>query len=187
MARAAHPYLGEPSPKRPRLDATTNQADTSATEGEAPGEPPLQRRHVEQRRWIFQQRGTVPHRRPDDWPFVGHSFEANRNYSRVPDGQPIPYEEWWSRCYRSLDLAMDPYMPLYMGPFPKPVVACNECHRFGCAQVPLGKCICCENWGCVEHLVAPACMPIQYPMCRQHPHLETRPGADFQYLEEYWV
>eukprot|EP00971_Amphidinium_carterae_P155447 3082770-Amphidinium_carterae.1 len=62
-------------------------------------------------------------------------------------------------------------MDLYSGPFPKPVVSCNECHRFGCQQVPLGKCICCDNWGWPEHLVAPACMPVQYPMCRQRAHI----------------
>eukprot|EP00971_Amphidinium_carterae_P116365 2304893-Amphidinium_carterae.1 len=158
MARDAPPYVGESLPKRPRLDTTTAQPVTSEPEEALPGRPadPLQWKHAEQRRWIFQQRGTVPHRRPDDWPYSGHCFEANKNYSWVPDGQPIPYEEWWSRCYRSLDLAMDPAM----GPFQKPVAACCECHRFGSAQVPLGKCICCENWGCVEHLVAPACMPI---------------------------
>eukprot|EP00971_Amphidinium_carterae_P223787 4440341-Amphidinium_carterae.1 len=41
-----------------------------------PDGPPLQQRLREQRRWIFQQRGTVPNRRPDDWPFAGHCFEA---------------------------------------------------------------------------------------------------------------
>eukprot|EP00971_Amphidinium_carterae_P012511 246362-Amphidinium_carterae.1 len=75
-------------------------------------------------------------------------------------------------------------MDLYTGPFPKPVVACNECHRLGCQQVPLGKCICCENWGCPEHLVAPACMPVQYPMCRNHPQMDIIPEAE--YLETYW-
>eukprot|EP00971_Amphidinium_carterae_P123488 2445653-Amphidinium_carterae.1 len=44
------------------------------------------------------------------------------------------------------------------------------------------QCICCSNWGCPEHLVAPACMDGNYPMCLQHPHLDLRPGADFRYL-----
>eukprot|EP00971_Amphidinium_carterae_P194861 3866500-Amphidinium_carterae.2 len=185
LARAAPPCTGESDPKRPRLATANAQAHSAEPEGVLPGRPagPQQWKHVEQRRWIFQQRGTAPNRRPDEWPYSGYTFDSSRNYSRVPDGQPIPYDEWWSRCYRSLDLAMDPDM----GPFPKPVVACNECQRFGSAQVPLGKCICCDNWGCVEHLVAPACLPIQYPMCRQHPNLAITPGADFQYLRQYWV
>eukprot|EP00971_Amphidinium_carterae_P224236 4448905-Amphidinium_carterae.1 len=107
--------------------------------GAMPGEPAtpsLSQRRVAQRRWIFQQRGQ---KCPDNWPFVGHSFEAGKNYTRVPDGQPIPFLEWERRCYRNLDLAMD----LRPGPFPLPVVACNECHHFGSAPVPLGQCICC--------------------------------------------
>eukprot|EP00971_Amphidinium_carterae_P310623 6172276-Amphidinium_carterae.2 len=148
------------------------------------GEPApqtLQLRRVAQQRWIFQQRGQ---KCPDNSPYAGHCFETGRNYTRVPDGQPIPYAEWERRCYKNLDLAMD----LNPGPFPKPVVACNECHRFGCRAVPLGQCICCSKWGCPDHLVAPACMDgnLNHPMCRHHPELETRPGVDWTCLEVYW-
>eukprot|EP00971_Amphidinium_carterae_P063425 1255527-Amphidinium_carterae.1 len=59
--------------------AEDQQSEPSASTGPAPGVPngpPLQQRLREQRRWIFQQRSTVPNRRPDDWPFAGHCFEA---------------------------------------------------------------------------------------------------------------
>eukprot|EP00971_Amphidinium_carterae_P112755 2233035-Amphidinium_carterae.1 len=87
MARDAPPCTGESFPKRARLETATAQADASEPEGSLPGRPagPLQWKHVEQRRWIFQQRGTVPNRRPDDWPYSGHCFEPSKNYSRVPD------------------------------------------------------------------------------------------------------
>eukprot|EP00971_Amphidinium_carterae_P202837 4025158-Amphidinium_carterae.1 len=174
---------GEPFPKRPKVAEELHLHSSDSASG-VPGAPahPKHQQYVAQRCWIFQQRGTVANRCPDNWPFAGHSFEEGKNYSRVPDGQPIPYEEWWSRCYKSLDLDMDPYT----GPFPNPVVSCNECHRFGGPQVPLGQCICCDNWGCPEHLVAPVCLPVLYPMCRNHPQVERRPEANFQYLAPYW-
>eukprot|EP00971_Amphidinium_carterae_P300969 5980238-Amphidinium_carterae.1 len=162
-------YAGEPLPKRPRVAEEFFTPSDSASG--VPGAPvhPQHQQLTDQRKWIFQQRGTVANRRPDNWPFAGYNFEEGKNYSRVPDGQPIPYEEWWSRCYKSLDLGMD----LYSGPFPMPMVSCNECHRFGGPELPLAKCICCDNWGCPEHLVAPLCLPACYPMCRRHAHVES--------------
>eukprot|EP00971_Amphidinium_carterae_P341559 6480423-Amphidinium_carterae.1 len=119
------PYSGEPLPQRLQVEEELQLCSSDSASG-VPGAPahPKHQQYVAQRSWIFQQRGTVANRRPDAWPFAGHSFVEGTNYSRVPDGQPIPYEEWWSRCYKSLDLAMDPDM----GPFPKPMVSCNECH-----------------------------------------------------------
>eukprot|EP00971_Amphidinium_carterae_P099088 1959413-Amphidinium_carterae.1 len=86
--------LGEPFPKRPKV-AKEQNTYTSASASGVPGAPvhPKHQHYLAQRRWIFQQRGTVPNRCPDNWPFAGHSFEEGKNYSRVPDGQPIPYEE----------------------------------------------------------------------------------------------
>eukprot|EP00971_Amphidinium_carterae_P222153 4409625-Amphidinium_carterae.1 len=110
-------YMGEPFPKRPRVAEEYFVSFDSVSGVPGAPVPPQHQQYVDQRNWIFQQRGTPVKRRPDAWPYAGYTFEEGKNYSRVPDGQPIPYEEWWSRCYKSLDLSVD----LYSGPFPQPM------------------------------------------------------------------
>eukprot|EP00971_Amphidinium_carterae_P240273 4770214-Amphidinium_carterae.1 len=87
------PCPGEPLPKRLRVAEEFYIPSESASGFPGAPEHPRHQQYVAQRSWIFQQRGTVANRRPDAWPYAGHSFEDGKNYSRVPDGQPIPYEE----------------------------------------------------------------------------------------------
>eukprot|EP00971_Amphidinium_carterae_P293714 5831226-Amphidinium_carterae.1 len=84
---------GEPHLKRPRMDEGPHSAALASGSNNVPGKPAsshVQLRHAAQRRWIFQQRGQ---RCPDNWPFAGHTFLEGQDYSRVRDGQPIPYDE----------------------------------------------------------------------------------------------
>eukprot|EP00971_Amphidinium_carterae_P250953 4981801-Amphidinium_carterae.1 len=110
----------------------------------------LQQRRVAERRRIFAYRGT---RGPDDSPFEGHHFDPLREYRGVEWGQPVPQEEWERRVYVELNLATD---LSYEGKGARP--ECHACRRRGSREVPLAKCVCCENWACDRHMLVPACL-----------------------------
>eukprot|EP00971_Amphidinium_carterae_P080081 1584823-Amphidinium_carterae.2 len=72
---------GAPPTKRLRATEDLRPVAAAQSSGDGLGEPaksPLQMRRVEQRRWIFQQRGQ---KCPDNWPSAGHPFEEGRNYT----------------------------------------------------------------------------------------------------------
>eukprot|EP00971_Amphidinium_carterae_P074117 1464789-Amphidinium_carterae.6 len=139
----------------------------------------LRQRRVAERRWLFAQRGT---RGPSDSPFQNHSFDPSVDYRGVEWGQPVPQVEWERRVYVELNpLATE---RRHEGKGAPPM--CHACRRVGSRTVPLAKCVCCNNWACSRHLLAPACLDRIYPMCSSHPGLEVRPHIDFSYMSHYW-
>eukprot|EP00971_Amphidinium_carterae_P257145 5105261-Amphidinium_carterae.1 len=124
----------------------------------------LRQRRVAERRRIFAYRGS---RGPDDSPFADHHFDPLREYRGVEWGKPVPQEEWERRVYVELNLATD-IRDEGKGARPE----CHACRRRGSKEVPLAKCICCDNWACERHLLVPACLERVYAMCSSHPELE---------------
>eukprot|EP00971_Amphidinium_carterae_P341642 6480552-Amphidinium_carterae.2 len=138
----------------------------------------LRLRRVAERRTIFAMRGQ---RGPDDSPFSGHSFDPTVTYRNVEWGLPVPQEEWERRVYVELNLATD---LRYEGKGARP--ECHACRQRGSREVPLAKCICCENWACSRHYLVPACLDRIYAICSAHPGLEVRPFSNFSYLCKHW-
>eukprot|EP00971_Amphidinium_carterae_P086118 1703783-Amphidinium_carterae.1 len=138
----------------------------------------LQRRRVAERRSIFAMRG---HRGPGDSPFTDHSFDPSVDYRSVEWGLPVPQEEWERRVYVELNLATD---LRYEGKGARP--ECHACRQRGSRDVPLAKCVCCENWACSRHFLVPACLDRSYAMCSAHPGLEVPPHTNFSYLCKHW-
>eukprot|EP00971_Amphidinium_carterae_P122487 2425215-Amphidinium_carterae.1 len=65
-------------------------------------------------------------------------------------------------------------------------VWCCVCHWQGNHAHPLGRCCCCRNWACVDHLVSPVCLDGYVPMCPFHPQLEHKAESDFSWLRRFW-
>eukprot|EP00971_Amphidinium_carterae_P158581 3143695-Amphidinium_carterae.1 len=109
------------------------------------------------------------------------SFDPSIDYRGVEWGQPVPQDEWERRVCVELNLATD---LRYEGKGARP--ECHACRRKSSRDVPLAKCVCCENWACTRHLVVPACLARVYAMCSVHPGMETRPHTNFSYLHKLW-
>eukprot|EP00971_Amphidinium_carterae_P077228 1525368-Amphidinium_carterae.1 len=101
-------------------------------------------RRTAERRSFFARRGSPG---PDDSPFADCVFDHHREYRGEAWGSPVPQEEWERRVYVELNLATD---LRYEGKGARP--ECHACRVRGSREVPLAKCIICENWACLRHL-----------------------------------